>query len=78
MTIGNSDDHLDTLLRQHFHRRLDGLETPPALINRVRVAVSGRTSFAMRIAPTLAVVAAGAAFVLVLISSRAAEVLLNM
>jgi hypothetical protein len=78
MTIGNSDDHLDTLLRQHFHRRLDGVETPSALIDRVRVSVSGKTSFGLRIAPTLAVVAAGAAFVLVLISSRAAEVLLNM
>lgn len=78
MTIGNSDDHLDTLLRQHFHRRLDGVETPHALIDRVRANVAGKASFGWRIAPTLAVVAAGAAFVLVLISSRAAEVLLNM
>ncbi len=78
MTIGNTDDHLDTLLRQHFHRRLDGVETPSTLIDRVRVNVSSKASFGLRIAPALAVVAAGAAFVLVLISSRAAEVLLNM
>lgn len=78
MTTGHTDDKLDGLLRAYYHTEIDGLRTPDALVDAVLATTrpAGKRHGAWT--PLLALTLAGASFVIVLASSRAIEILLNL
>jgi len=78
MTIERPDDELERLLRAHYHTVFDGLKPPQDLMESTRSRASASREHHSRLAPLLAFALAGASFVIVLLSSRMAEILLNM
>ncbi|MHB8071246.1 MAG: hypothetical protein ACYDHF_08490 [Candidatus Cryosericum sp.] len=78
MIIGHTDDKLDQLLRAHYHTAIDGIEAPETLVRAVLATASPRGGLRGAWAPLLAFTLAGASFVIILASSRAIEILLNL
>lgn len=78
MTTGHTDDQLDQLLRAHYHAEIDGLEAPDALVRTVLATTGPQRGLRGAWAPLLAFTLAGASFVIILASSRAFEILLNL
>ena len=78
MTTGRTDDKLDGLLRAYYHTEIDGLSTPDTLVDAVRAATRPAGKQHRALVPLLALTLAGASFVIVLASSRAVEILLNL
>jgi hypothetical protein len=76
--IGHTDDKLDQLLRAHYHAEIDGLEAPDTLVRAVLGATEVRRRGRGAWVPLLAFTLAGASFVIILASSRAIEILLNL
>lgn len=78
MTTGHSDDELDRLLRAHYHAELDGIKAPDMLVHDILVTTGSERPRRAIWAPLLAFTLAGASFVIILASSRAIEILLNL
>jgi len=78
VTTGHTDDQLDQLLRAYYHAGIDGLEAPDVLMHSVLATTSSQRGLRGAWAPLLAFTLAGASFVIILASSRAVEILLNL
>ncbi len=78
MTIEHSDDDLDQLLRTHYHTAVDGVTAPEHLLRRVLIGVEPEHGRAARWMPIMAFALASASFLIILVSSRVVEVLLNL
>lgn len=78
MTIEQNDDELDQLLRTHYHATVGGVKAPEHVLRRVLSDTEPQHGHMARWTPVLAFVLAGASFLIILASSRVAEVLLNL
>ena len=78
MTIEQNDDELDQLLRMHYHTTLGGVKAPEHVLRRVLSDTEPKHGPMASWTPVLAFVLAGASFLIILASSRVAEVLLNL
>lgn len=74
MTIDHKDEDLDQALRLHYHAILDGVTAPEQLRRQVLTCTEPQQGSMARWAPVLAVALAGASFLVVLASSRMAEI----
>jgi hypothetical protein len=78
VTIEHSDEELDQLLRTHYHATVGGLKVPEHVLRRVLSETEPQRGHMARWTPVLAFVLASASFLIILASSRVAEVLLNL
>jgi len=78
VTIEQNDDELDQLLRMHYHTTVGGVKAPEHVLRRVLSETEPKNGHMTRWTPALAFVLAGASFLIILASSRVAEVLLNL
>lgn len=74
MTIENRDEELDQIVRLHYHAMLDGVIMPEQLRRQALTSTEPRRGYMAPWAPILAAVLAGASFLVVLASSRIAEI----
>jgi hypothetical protein len=74
----HTDDELDRLLRAHYHSEIDGIEAPDRLVHAVLATTGSQRARHGGWASLLAFTLAGASFVIILASSRAVEILLNL
>lgn len=78
MITGQTEDKLDELVRAHYHAEIDGIRVPDTLVYAVLAATGSQKARRTSWAPLLAFTLAGASFVIILASSRAVEILLNL
>ncbi len=74
MTIEHKDEELDRALRAHYHAILDGVAAPEHLRRQVLTHTEPKRGYMAPWAPVFAIALASASFLVVLASSRAAEI----
>ena len=78
MTIEQTDDELDRLLRTYYRTAVSGVTVPEHVLRHVLTITEPQDGRTARWTPVLAFALAGASFLIILASSRVVEVLLSL